>query len=131
MVDQVIDVLRVPVVNLSEAELAEMEAQIEAGLLPKDFIEKHFEAVDNNVYGIGHKKDRKGRPIEQGLGSPANMTQQSIDAYKKWCGPSKDNPVGEPGFAENLARMEQQLAARQTTNPTDIRERYRRRLEAR
>jgi hypothetical protein len=120
MVQAVVDPIRVPTINLSEAELAEMEALIEQGLLPKDFIDRHFDAVDNNVFGFDHKKDRKGVPIEQGLGSAGNMTQQSIDAYKKW-------GHAEPGFAEHLATMQEQLADRHTKNPTDIRERYRRR----
>lgn len=64
--------------------------------------------VRNDVFGVDHRVDRKtGEPIEQGKGSWAQPTLQSIHAYKKYCGPSKDNPTGEPKFAENLAMMEE------------------------
>lgn len=106
MVAQVIDPIRVPTLNLSEAEIAEMEELIAQGQLPKDFIERHFEAVEKNVFGHDVKHDRHGNPIEQGIGSPGNMTKNCVDAYKKYCNP--ENPKAsdpDPNFKENLARM--------------------------
>jgi hypothetical protein len=61
------------------------------------------EQVYRDVFGSDHKKDRHGRPIEQGLGSHVNPSRQSIEAYKKF---GKD----EPDFGKNLARMEERLA---------------------
>jgi hypothetical protein len=36
-----------------------------------------------NVFGVGFRRDRNGRPIEQGLGSPANPTEQSFRALER------------------------------------------------
>jgi len=58
---------------------------------------------DRTVYGVDHKVDRLGRPIEQGRGSAKNQTVQSIEAYRRH---GKD----EPDYKENLARMEKELA---------------------
>jgi hypothetical protein len=80
MVTTPIDPRRVPTINLSETELAEMQAEIDAGLLPPDFIERHLDAVDANVFGIDAPRDKNGCRMEQGRGSPRNQTQQSIDA---------------------------------------------------
>jgi hypothetical protein len=101
--DTVIDPIKVPVITLSQAELEDIQAMIDAGQLPGDFLDRHHEAVRKNVFGHDFKTDRHGDPIEQGRGSAVNMTQQSVDAYKKW---GRD----EPDFAANLQRMEEQLA---------------------
>ena len=53
MVQSVIDPFRIPSINQSPAEIAEMEAAIEAGALPKDFLKRHIDAVDANVFGGG------------------------------------------------------------------------------
>jgi hypothetical protein len=98
------DPIRVPTITLSQAELEEIEAEIAAERLPADFLERHYEAVQNNVFGHDHRTDANGRPIEQGRGSAANQTHQSVEAYRKW---GKD----EPDYERNLARMEKQLAA--------------------
>ena len=58
---------------------------------------------DRTVYGVDHKVDRLGRPIEQGRGSAKNQTVQSVEAYRRY---GKD----EPDYKENLARMEKELA---------------------
>ncbi len=64
----------------------------------------------NDVFGVGHQVDKQGKPIEQGVGSNGNMTQQAIDAYVK--NQTERNPNGpEPGYEEHLARMRKQLAA--------------------
>lgn len=102
MVAAVIDPIRVPTITMSQAELAEMEELIETGQLPRDFIEKHFRAVQANVFGHDHKTDRHGNPIEQGIGSPGNMTRNCVEAYRKY-------GKGEDGYTEHLALMEKQL----------------------
>ena len=104
MVDatSLIDPLRPTPLSLSEEEKDEIERLIEAGELPTDWFARHYEAVEKNVFGVDHKKDRSGKPQEQGLGSEHNMTRQSIEAYKKWC---KD----EPDFERHLAKMEKQF----------------------
>lgn len=77
--------------------------------IKKRVLKEARDITNRNVFGEGHKKDRKGNPIEQGLGSHANPTAQSIAAYKKYCGPSKENPNGEDGYREHLAAMEKRL----------------------
>jgi hypothetical protein len=62
-----------------------------------------------DVFGIDHKTDRNGNPIEQGVGAKGNQTQQSIDAYIK--NNTERSPNGpEPNFEETLARMRKDLA---------------------
>lgn len=63
----------------------------------------------NDVFGVDHKLDKQGNPIEMGLGAPGNVTQQHIDAYIK--NQTDRSPNGpEPGYEENLARMRKDLA---------------------
>jgi hypothetical protein len=104
MVETVIDPIRMPTVTLLQTEMDEIEDLMAQGQLPPDWLERYHVAVAANVFGADHKKDKHGNPIEQGRGAAANMTSQSVEAYKKW---GKD----EPGYAENLKRMEAQLAA--------------------
>lgn len=122
MVDTPIDPIRVPSINLSMEELDAMQAGIENGSLPKDFMDRHFDAVDRNVFGHDAKKDRKGNYQEQGLGSSKNQTKNSVEAYRKFC-------KSEPDFAENLKRMEAELkdseARRAAENPYQSRRKRR------
>jgi hypothetical protein len=110
MVTTPIDPIRIPTINQSPAEIAEIEAEIAAGQLPKDYLKRHIDLVDANVFGADAPKDRNGWRLEQGLGSPGNMTQQSIDAYIK---NQTERRAGGPeaGFEENLKRMRSELAA--------------------
>jgi hypothetical protein len=62
-----------------------------------------------DVFGVDHKTDRNGNPIEQGVGSKGNQTAQSIEAYiKTQTERSANGP--EPGYEETLARMRKDLA---------------------
>jgi len=109
MVTTPIDPIRVPTINQSPAEIAEIEEAIAAGQLSRDFLKRHIDAVDANVFGADAPKDRQGFRIEQGLGSPENMSQQSIDAYIK---NQTERRAGgpEPGYEDNLKRMRANLA---------------------
>jgi hypothetical protein len=93
---------RVPTITLTPAEIDEMYDLIDKGELPRDYVDRYFEAVSKNVYGQDAKKDRQGNYIEQGIGSPGNQSRNSIEAYKKY---GKD----DPDFQANLARMEKEL----------------------
>lgn len=123
MVTATIDPIRVPTINLSTQELDEIAELIGAGALPKDFLERHFDAVDANVFGVDAPKDRHGQRQEVGLGSPKNQTANSVAAYRKY-------GKGEPGYAEHLARMEKELAAceeQRKTKAAGVRRKYGRR----
>src|SRR5262249_22099977 len=102
MVDAVIDPLKPSPLSLSESELDEIEARIESGELPPTFFEQMRVAREANVFGHDHRKDKYGKPIENGLGSPGNQTRASIDAFKKWC-------THEPDFERTLARLEKEF----------------------
>jgi hypothetical protein len=41
---------------------------------------------DIAVFGVGFKRDRNGRPIEQGIGSPANPSPQHFAMLEKYEG---------------------------------------------
>lgn len=127
MVSTTVDPIRMPTVTLSQSEMEEIEGLIEAGQLPKDFLDRYFDAVENNVFGVDHKKDRHGNPVEQGIGSPGNMTQNSINAYKRYA--KYDPDFDEAKFAENIKRMEADLKAsneRRAVNNPNTRRRKRR-----
>ena len=85
-------------------EMAQMKADIEAGLLPSNAITQYFEDEARNVFGNDFKRDRHGKPIEQGIGSASHPTQNHVDAYSQY-------GKNDPDYAENLARMKQALAA--------------------
>lgn len=55
------------------------------------------------VYGHDSRTEG-GEPVEQGLGSAAQPTRNSIEAYKRW-------HKTDPDFKETLARMEADYAA--------------------
>lgn len=112
MVETRPDPVRVPTITLSQAELDEIEALMERGELPADYLDRYFDAVEANVFGHDHKKHKDGTPIEQGRGSPGNQTRQSIDAFKKYGRPEKGASEAEfKEFADQVRRMEGELKA--------------------
>jgi hypothetical protein len=61
----------------------EIKAQMKAGALPADFLERHREAVRKNIFGFDHKTDKHGEPIEQGMGAKGHETANHFAALKK------------------------------------------------
>jgi hypothetical protein len=100
----VLDPVRPPAQSLTDDELNEIAARIEAGELPADYLRRHKQAVRDNVFGVGHAVDKAGRPVEQGLGSAFQQTRQSIDAFKKY-------HANDVNFERDLAVLEKQLLA--------------------
>jgi hypothetical protein len=96
------DARRPTPLDLSWHEKQEIEAQIAEGTLPADYLAQCAEAAAQATFGHDYKRDRRGEPIQQGVGSPGNMTRQSIDAYRRWHSQDED-------FQKNLAIMEKQL----------------------
>lgn len=56
---------------------------------------KQYEIGEANaVFGVGHKHDREGNPIEQGMGSYAHPTLQDVVATERYyTGPDKAEVV--------------------------------------
>lgn len=83
-------------------------------LLPKEIrraIKKEAKAIaQQDVFGVDHKTAKDGTPIEQGLGSAGNMTQQAVEAYIKYQTDKKFRSAPEEGYEENLKKMRAQLA---------------------
>ncbi len=69
----------------------------------KELIKEGNKQAYNDVFGVGHRTDIKGHPIEMGIGSPLNQSRQSIESYKRY-------HHTEPDFEDNLKRLEAQLA---------------------
>jgi len=92
-------------VTLRTDELEEMQVAIDAGKLPADAIKRHFAEEEQRVFGNA-PRGRDGKPIEQGIGSAANPSENSVRDYETFC---KD----EPDFKMNLAKMKADLAAHQ------------------
>jgi hypothetical protein len=111
MVDTPINASNIPTINLTMEEISKIEADMATGKLPPDFLDRHYDAVEANVFGFDHRKDRHGNPIEQGIGSSGNQTANSLAAYKKYCNPNNPKAVDpDPNFDENLKRMMAELA---------------------
>jgi hypothetical protein len=109
MVDAVLDPLRIPSITLSEAEIDEIHELMAAGLLPDDYLERHYAAVRKNVFGVDHKFDAEGNPIEQGFGSAGDQTRNGINAYKKYAKYEAD--FTKEKYEATLKRMEAELVA--------------------
>ena len=90
-------------VTLNTEEVDALKSEIAAGKLPPTAIKDHLVREEKAVFGHDVKHTRKGKPIEQGIGSKAHPTRNSVEAYREW-------RQKEPNYAENLARMEKELA---------------------
>jgi hypothetical protein len=98
------DAVRIPTISLTRAEIDQAYDEMAMGNLPADYIDRHFEELEKNIWGADAKKDRHGHYIEQGLGSAFSQTRNSIEAYQARCS-------SEPDFEKHLARMESELVA--------------------
>jgi hypothetical protein len=94
------------VVALRTEELDDMRKQIADGKLPADAIQKYLADEEKAVFGFDFKRDRHGKPIEQGIGSAAQPSENSVKAYELY---GRD----EPDYQTNLARMRKELAEHQ------------------
>lgn len=55
-------------------------------LLAQQLRESAEQQALNDVFGVGFKRDKNGNPIERGIGSDSNITQQHIDAVRRFEG---------------------------------------------
>jgi hypothetical protein len=83
MVTQVIDPIKVPCITLSQDEIDEIKAQMTAGELPRDWLDRYQLALAKNVFGHDAQQDRDGNWIEQGLGAKGHETANHFAALKK------------------------------------------------
>jgi hypothetical protein len=65
MVTTPIDPIRIPTITLSQSELTEVQEEIEAGILPPDYLDRHYEAVARNVFGFDAKKIVRGNTLSR------------------------------------------------------------------
>lgn len=97
-----------PVITLTQEEVDEMNNLAAENKIPRDWYDRYLAASEKQVFGHDVKHDRHGEPLEQGIGSAAHPTRNSIDAYK---GHQLGNRFGpEPDFQKNLDKMEADLA---------------------
>jgi hypothetical protein len=91
-------------VSLRNDEIETIREDMAIGKLPPDALKTHFADEERRVFGSEFKRDRDGTPIENGIGSAAQPSKNSVEAYKIW-------GRNDPDFAANLASMERALAA--------------------
>jgi hypothetical protein len=58
------------------------EQNIRQGKTPEQAAQAELEAV----YGAGFKRDRNGKPVEKGIGSAGNPSEQHFTAIERWEG---------------------------------------------
>lgn len=80
--------------------------------LRKGLLKEADQQAKNDVFGVDHKTDRHGNPIENGLGSAGNQTRPSLEAYKKY-------HKSDPDYEETLKRIEAELAECDKTREDD------------
>jgi hypothetical protein len=78
-----LDPRTVPVISLTQEERESIQARMAVGELPTNYFDMITEATARNVFGHDHKKDRHGRPIEQGHGARGHETANHFAALKK------------------------------------------------
>ena len=98
-----------PVVSLTQEEVDEMNDLAAVNKIPRDWYDRYLAATEKQVFGHDVKHDRHGNPIEQGKGSAAQPSRNSLEAYKS-------NPLGrktspDPDFKEQCERMEAEIKA--------------------
>jgi hypothetical protein len=49
-------------------------------------VKRHFENEKRHVFGHDYKVDKHGKPIEQGIGSPGNESENHYRALEKYEG---------------------------------------------
>jgi hypothetical protein len=76
---------------LTREELSEMTAEER---------KIHFENERKNVFGHDYKTDKHGRPVEQGFGSPQQVTEQHLQALAK----AEGQEVADKARAEAMKR---------------------------
>jgi hypothetical protein len=91
-------------VTLTNEEVEKFHRDIKDGRLPPDAWAQHLKEEERAVFGHDVRHDRKGKPIEVGIGSALQPSRNSVEAYRLWC-------RSEPNYAEHLKRMEDELAA--------------------
>jgi hypothetical protein len=90
-------------------EIEVMREQIATGKIPHNAIELYLKEEERQVFGVDVKHDKRGRPIEQGIGSAAQPSRNSIEAYKTFQLTRRGGP--EANYENFLAAMEASLAA--------------------
>jgi hypothetical protein len=80
-------------------------------------------AAEVNVFGVGFRRDAAGRPIETGIGSEHNMSQQAVAALQieadrkaalraaALMTPATDLPTDAAALQEQIDELKAQLAA--------------------
>lgn len=85
-------------VTLNPQEVDEMKDLIAAGKLPASAIKDHLKNEETRVFGVNPKRDRKGRPIEDGIGSKGNETTNHFDAMAE----RERRGLEKPGTTQKL-----------------------------
>lgn len=67
-------------------------------------IEDAKRKVEEDVFGIGFKRDANGRPIERGIGSVGNELAQHVAAILKYEGSQAAEPAREALVRTEAAR---------------------------
>ena len=52
-------------------------------------LEEAKRRVEEDVFGVGFRRGKDGKPIEQGVGAPGHETEQHFDALCKYGGPEE------------------------------------------
>jgi hypothetical protein len=74
---------------LTQEEVDEIKFLAAKGDIPADALEQCRKAAADLVFGVGHKVDANGKPIENGVGSKGHENLNHFLAIKKYEGDEK------------------------------------------
>jgi hypothetical protein len=86
-------------VTLNTQEIDDIKADMAVGKLPADYLENHFKEEERRVFGHDFKRSR-GRPVENGIGSPGRETENHFRAMRM----NEQMGLEEKGTADKLRK---------------------------
>lgn len=80
--------------------------------MKRDLLKQAKTQALNDVYGVGHKLDKNGDPIEQGIGTPGNGSMNDAESYKKYHTPPLGHGFEQAVYDAKVKNAKETAAAR-------------------
>lgn len=77
----------------------------------REWFKERLAVQDRVVFGHDHRRDKKGNPIEQGIGAPGHETENHFRAIGKYEGPEAEKAARAAAAARKGGRKPAQAEA--------------------